>query len=322
MDHGDLLRECRHLLHAILSQISILVAGLQRVEGQQRHPQPPLPAAAPAVPPVPAMPDALPPLPPPLTPAPTSPKAPATRTSFTSMPITLRERNRRRRSRRRDTRRHRSRSRSRHRRPLNLFGHLEVCPGVNRHSESDARMAARPPRNSRHGLRPLDTSSTWYVPELSPPRDERRDVPGAGAEHEPRPGGTPRTDLAAQLPPPRVTAPITMHANRGPVTTPTSTPDSDSDHSIRPHRGASSFRSSPTVVHGPRELLQEFTTALRNAYHEPFTAWMHGELDEMVRRKKDKGARPTYKTIARFLHKNTDEVKHAWKVYQRLEARN
>ena len=39
MDHGDLLRECRLMLHAISSQISILVAGLQRLEGQQRHPQ-------------------------------------------------------------------------------------------------------------------------------------------------------------------------------------------------------------------------------------------------------------------------------------------
>ena len=71
-----------------------------------------------------------------LTPAPVSPKASTTRTSFTSMPITLvatstnraegdptepisdSAHNRRRRSRRRDIRRHRSRSRSRHRRPL------------------------------------------------------------------------------------------------------------------------------------------------------------------------------------------------------------
>ena len=135
MDHGDLLRECRHLLHAISSQISILLAGIQRIEGHQRHPQPPLPPAVPAVPVAPVPPQAtsepsnstLPPLPPPRTPAPAFPKAPPTRTSFTSMPITLvatsanlaegdpiepisdsasRERNRRRRSRRRDTRRH------------------------------------------------------------------------------------------------------------------------------------------------------------------------------------------------------------------------
>ena len=72
----------------------------------------------------------------------------------------------------------------------------------------------------------------------------------------------------------------------------------------------------------PRELLQEFTIALRNAYHEPFTAWTQGELDEMVRRKKDKDSRPTYKTIASFLQKSTEEVKHAWKGYQRLEAQN
>ena len=76
------------------------------------------------------------------------------------------------------------------------------------------------------------------------------------------------------------------------------------------------------MVHGPRELLKEFTTALRNAYHEPFAAWTQGELDEMVRRKKDKDARPTYKTIACSLQKSAEEVKQAWKVYQQLEARS
>ena len=40
------------------------------------------------------------------------------------------------------------------------------------------------------------------------------------------------------------------------------------------------------------------------------------------RRKKDKDSRPTYKTIARFLQKPIEEVKQAWKVYQRLEARS
>ena len=79
MDHGDLLRECRYLLHSISSQISILVAGLQRLEGHQRHPQPPLPPIGhPAVPPVPEVPP----------PAPTSPKASSVRPAFTSMPIT------------------------------------------------------------------------------------------------------------------------------------------------------------------------------------------------------------------------------------------
>ena len=81
---------------------------------------------------------------------------------------------------------------------------------------------------------------------------------------------------------------------------------------FRPHPGASSFRPSPTLVHGPRELLQEFTIALRNAHLEPFTAWTQGELDEMVRREKDKDSRPTYKTIARFLQKPTEEVKQPW----------
>ena len=109
--------------------------------------------------------------------------------------------------------------------------------------------------------------------------------------------------------------------NRAPGHASSTTPDSDSDGSVRPHPGASSFRPSPTVVHGPRELLQEFTIALRNEYLEPFTAWTQGELDEMVRRKKDKDSRPTYKTIARFLQKPIEEVKQAWKVYQRLEAR-
>ena len=136
--------ECRYLLHSISSQISILVAGLQRLEGHQRHPQLPLPPVVPtgppAVPPVPTVPEVLPPLPPPSMPAPTSPKASSARPTFTSMPITLvatstnlaeaadliepvsdsasRERNRRRRSRRREAHRYRSRSRSHRRRPL------------------------------------------------------------------------------------------------------------------------------------------------------------------------------------------------------------
>ena len=181
---------------------------------------------------------------------------------------------------------------------------LNFALAVDRNSESDPRMVPRPPRNSRHGLRPriiteritsdrsrappctrtrpLDTSSTWYIPELSPPRDVRREVPGSGTERDPCPGA-----LVDRLPQPRVPAPIAANTDRGPVTTPTSTPDSDSDRSVRPHPGASSFRPPPTVVHGCRELLQEFTIALRNAYHEPFTAWTQGELDEMVRCKKD-----------------------------------
>ena len=160
MDHGDLLRECRYLLHSISSQISILVVGLQRLEGHQRHPQPPLPPVAPighpAVPPVPVVPEVPPPLPPPTVPAPTFPKASSVRPAYTSMPITLvatstnrvesadliepvsdsasRERHRRRRSRRRDAHRHRSRSRSHRRRPLDrrglalASGHRDAVP--------------------------------------------------------------------------------------------------------------------------------------------------------------------------------------------------
>ena len=142
---------------------------------------------------------------------------------------------------------------------------LNFALAVDRNSESDPRMVPRPPRNSRHGLRPriiteritsdrsrtppctrtrpLDTSSTWYIPEMSPPRDVRREVPGLGTEHDPRPGA-----LVDRLPQPRVPAPIAANTDRGSVTTPTSTPDSDSDRSVRPHPGASSFRPSPTVV--------------------------------------------------------------------------
>ena len=79
MDHGDLLRECRRMLLAISSQISLLLAGLQCLEGQQRHPQPPPP------PPVPD--GQLPPPPPSMTP----PPLPATsgRPDYMTAPVTL-----------------------------------------------------------------------------------------------------------------------------------------------------------------------------------------------------------------------------------------
>ena len=65
------------MLHAISSQISILVAGLHRLEGQQRHPQPPPPPAAP---------DGQPPLPPPPI---SAPPAPSVRSTHPAVPITL-----------------------------------------------------------------------------------------------------------------------------------------------------------------------------------------------------------------------------------------
>ena len=191
---------------------------------------------------------------------------------------------------------------------------LNFALAADRNQESDPRMPPRAPRNSRHGLRPriiterissdrsrtptrtrtrpVGTSSTWYIPALSPPREARREAPGGN------PGQRPET-LVDRLPPPRPLAPNAARNDRAPGHASSTTPDSDSDGSVRPHPGASSFRPSPTVVHGPLELLQEFTIALRNEYLEPFTAWTQGELDEMVRRKKDKGSRPTYKTIAR-----------------------
>ena len=213
------------------------------------------------------------------------------------------------------------------------------CPGyavTERNQQSDTRVSPKAPRNSRHGLRPriiterissdrscaptcirtrpMDTSSTWYIPALSPPREAHRDATDSTS------GRRPETMLD-RLPPSRPLAPLPPRSGREPGQASPTTPDSDSDGSVCPHPGASSFRPSPTVVHGPRELLQDFTIALRNAHLEPFTAWTQGELDEMVRRKKDKDSRPTYKTIARFLQKPTEEVKQAWKVYQQLEAR-
>ena len=116
------------MLLAISSQISLLLAGLQRLEGQQRHPQPPPP------PPVPD--GQLPPLPPPSTLPPPLP-ATSVRTDYMTAPVILVatsdnrtehpahvrtvsvstswEHRRRRRSRHREP--HRRRSRSYHRRP-------------------------------------------------------------------------------------------------------------------------------------------------------------------------------------------------------------
>ena len=125
MDHGDLLGDCRHMLLAMSSQISLLLAGLQRLEGQQRHPQPPPP---------PPIPDGHPPpLPPPST-APPHVPATSVRPDYMAAPVTFVatsdnraehpahvrtvsvstswERRRRRRSRHRDP--HRRRSRSHH----------------------------------------------------------------------------------------------------------------------------------------------------------------------------------------------------------------
>ena len=51
-----------------------------------------------------------------------------------------------------------------------------------------------------------------------------------------------------------------------------------------PDQDASSFRPSPAIPH----------VALRNTYSEAFVAW----TQEVVKRKTDKGSRPTYKSIA------------------------
>ena len=187
-------------------------------------------------------------------------------------------------------------------------------------------MAPRAPRNSRHGLRPriiterisdqsrtpprtrtrpVDTSSTWYMPELSPARDARREVP-SGGDHDLRPD-----TLVDRLPPPRVLPPNAANHDRGPVMTPSSTPDSESDGSIRPHPGASSFRH-------PRR----WYMALVNFYRNSLLPSATRTSNHSRRGHKVSWMRPTYKTIARSLRKPAEEVKQAWKVYQRLEARN
>ena len=75
---------------------------------------------------------------------------------------------------------------------------LNFALATKRNQQSDTRVSPRAPRNSRHGLRPriiterissdrsrsptrirtrpLDTSSTWYIPALSPPRAAHRDA--------------------------------------------------------------------------------------------------------------------------------------------------
>ena len=68
------------MLLAISSQISILLAGLQRLEGQQRHPQPPPP---------PPVPDGQPPPPPPPSTTPSSMPATSVRPDYPTAPVTL-----------------------------------------------------------------------------------------------------------------------------------------------------------------------------------------------------------------------------------------
>ena len=80
----------------------------------------------------------------------------------------------------------------------------------------------------------------------------------------------------------------------------TSSTSSTSDNTVAPDPDAFSFRPLPV--------------ALRNAHTQPFVAWTQEELDELVKRKSDKDARATYKSIASYLKKDT------WKVCQKLVA--
>ena len=100
---------------------------------------------------------------------------------------------------------------------------LRFALATERNQQSDTRVSPRAPRNSRHGLRPriiterissdrscaptcirtrpMDTSSTWYIPALSPPREAHRDATDSTS------GRCPETMLD-RLPPPRPLAPL------------------------------------------------------------------------------------------------------------------
>ena len=102
---------------------------------------------------------------------------------------------------------------------------------VELNQQSDTRVSPRAPRNSRHGLRPriiterissdrsrtparirtrpVDTSSTWYIPALSPPRAAHRDATDSTS------GRRPETMLD-RLPPPRPLAPLPPRSGREP----------------------------------------------------------------------------------------------------------
>ena len=100
-----------------------------------------------------------------------------------------------------------------------------------RSHQSDTRVSPRAPRNSRHGLRPriiterissdrsrsptrirtrpLDTSSTWYIPALSPPRAAHRDDADSNS-------GRRAESMLDRLPPPRPLASQPPHIGREP----------------------------------------------------------------------------------------------------------
>ena len=145
----------------------------------------------------------------------------------------------------------------------------------------------------------MDTSSTWY---MIPPSNRR--LPRHPA---PEPSTVPDRHGDADL--------LSAAPHRAPP--PASSVSSSSD-SISPDPEAASVRPTPRVQHGPSCLLDSFPVAMRTDYPHPFQAWTQAQLDELVRRKTDKDSRPTYKSIAKFLTKDTAEVKQAWKTYQKI----
>ena len=108
---------------------------------------------------------------------------------------------------------------------------LNFALATERNQQSDIRVSPRAPRNSRHGLRPriiterissdrsrtptrirtrpVDTSSTWYIPALSPPRAAHRGATDSTS------GRRPETMLD-RLPPPRPLAPLPPRSGREP----------------------------------------------------------------------------------------------------------
>ena len=126
-------------------------------------------------------------------------------------------------------------------------------------------LAADPTRTR---TRPVHTSSTWYIPALSPPREARRETLGGN------PGQRPET-LVGRFPPPRPLAPNVARNDRAPGHASPTTPDSDSDGSVRPHPGASSFRPSPDLVNFYRNsLLPSAMNTSNHSLHGHRVGWM------------------------------------------------
>ena len=164
-----------------------------------------------------------------------------------------------------------------------------------------------PPRNSRHGsrlrvvadspfprservrsrtpvrLRPMNTSSTWYMIPPSNRRLPRHPAPELSTVFD-RHGDADLLSAAFYR-----------------ISSPPASSVSSSSGSLSPDPEAASVRPPPRAQHGPSCLLDSCRVAMRTDYPHPFQAWTQTQLDELIRRKTDKDSRPTYKSIAKFL---------------------